>query len=455
MANVGGEDDKAARKQAAQTEPAWEGIGQDVGVSVFRIENFQVVVYPKKSYGEFYSGDSYIVMNTTKEASGKLAHAIHFWLGKSTTTDEMGTAAYKTVELDDLLDGEPTQHREVQGHESTQFKKLFKEIKYLTGGVASGFHHVTDGAYASKLLRVRKTNSDGVRCQEVTLSRESLNQGDCFILDMGKTIYVWCGEESSPFEKDKANKAAENIEDSRDGHAKVTLNIDEDFWKEIGGEGEIAPASAASDTVPDVDHGEGTLYKLSDTTGDLQATEVARSDLGPGMLDTNEVMMLDTGAEIFLWVGKSASAGESRNALATAMAYLKTNQKPTHTPIHVFKEGTAIQNATWNKIMASGPAKAPVAAAAPASAAPQPEDLSRLHTASPAASPSSDAAAGIMVLSELQDAKIWKAKGVDPLNREQHLSDAEFQQVFSMGKDEFNKLPKWKKDGEKKKIGLF
>ena len=44
----------------------------------------------------------------------------------------MGTAAYKTVELDDFFD-QAAIHRETQGHESLQFTKLFKEITYLRG----------------------------------------------------------------------------------------------------------------------------------------------------------------------------------------------------------------------------------------------------------------------------------------------------------------------------------
>ena len=39
--------------------------------------------------------------------------------------DEYGTAAYKTVELDTLLDDKPIQHREVMGHESDMFKSYF------------------------------------------------------------------------------------------------------------------------------------------------------------------------------------------------------------------------------------------------------------------------------------------------------------------------------------------
>ncbi len=51
--------------------------------------------------GTFFAGDSYVVLNTravVKNGVTMLAHDVHFWLGKATTQDEAGTAAYKAVE---------------------------------------------------------------------------------------------------------------------------------------------------------------------------------------------------------------------------------------------------------------------------------------------------------------------------------------------------------------------
>lgn len=68
-------------------------------------------------------------MNTYKnKGSDELNYDVHFWIGKYSTQDEYGTAAYKTVELDTLLDDKPIQHREVQGHESAKFKSYFPSM---------------------------------------------------------------------------------------------------------------------------------------------------------------------------------------------------------------------------------------------------------------------------------------------------------------------------------------
>lgn len=365
-AGIGSDEDKALRKQAAQTEPAWQGAGLAVGIEIWRVEQFQVKPWPKKKYGQFHQGDSYIVLQTTKDpTSEKLLHGIFFWLGKDTTTDEMGVAAYKTVELDDFFDGEPTQHREVMGHESQQFLGIFPKITYLRGGTATGFRKSAGAAelYETRLLQVRKTAKGSIRVTEVPRARDSLNEGDCFVLDAGAKIYIWEGKDASPYEKNKANMVAENMEAERDGKATATHDLDESFWMMLGGKGPIKGADEVDDRPPPLQPEETKLYQVSDADGSLRCTEVGRGKtLSASLLKSEDVMMLAAAAELFLWIGLGASTTENRSALRLAMDYLKANGKPLTTPIHVFKEGQKVRNTTWNETFALAGGRSPALA---------------------------------------------------------------------------------------------
>ena len=106
------------------------------------------------------------------------------------------------------------QHREVQGNESKQMLSYFKKgLIYKEGGVASGFNHVipNDFSEIQRLLWVRGKNP--VRCTQVEMTWDSLNKSDCFILDLGNEIYVWCGPNSNPWERMSANEMGRSIRD--------------------------------------------------------------------------------------------------------------------------------------------------------------------------------------------------------------------------------------------------
>ena len=146
LALFGSSLEKKIKEAAAGGEKAWDGVGQEKGILVWRIEQFRVVPWPLANYGDFHMGDSYIVLHTFQPhpSNPSLAFDIHFWIGNESTQDEYGTAAYKTTELGDRLGhGKARHHREVQGRESRKFLKLFGyKIKYLQGGVESGFRKV-------------------------------------------------------------------------------------------------------------------------------------------------------------------------------------------------------------------------------------------------------------------------------------------------------------------------
>mmetsp|Transcript_77976 Transcript_77976/g.226204 ORF Transcript_77976/g.226204 Transcript_77976/m.226204 type:complete len:342 (+) Transcript_77976:121-1146(+) len=295
-AGIGSDEDKAVRKAAAETEPAWANAGQEAGIMVWRIENFKVVPWDACQYGKFHTGDSYIILQTI-QVEEKLEHHIFFWLGKETSIDEMGTAAYKTVELDDYFGGEATQSREVQGKESKHFHSLFPKVTYLVGGVDSGFNHVMFSTYQARLFQVRKT-AQGMVQLETTLARDAMNEGDSFVLDAGDKIYVYSGPGACPHERYEAVILAKRLADRGLGHCEVSHAFDDRAWRLLGGEGPIPPADEGSDWIPVPDVEDGVLYKLHDTREGLHMDEVGRRKIKREMLDSNHLMILDHETEL-------------------------------------------------------------------------------------------------------------------------------------------------------------
>lgn len=108
-----------------------------------------------------------------------------------------GTAAYKTVELDDYLGGAATQYRETEHQMSRKFQALFNNrIVILEGGIESGFNAVEENAYPKRLLHVKGGMNTLVK--QVPVSWESLNSGDSFILDTGNPVKDKDGKVKQP-----------------------------------------------------------------------------------------------------------------------------------------------------------------------------------------------------------------------------------------------------------------
>lgn len=352
IANLGSDMEKQAKKAASETEKAWAGCGKVPGLQIWRIEKFQVVSWPKEQYGKFYDGDSYILLHTYEkdkdgkknrvmkdgkwvEMDGALGWDIHFWLGSGSSQDEMGTAAYKTVELDDFLDGAPLQWREVQGCESEQFRSYFPTgIQLLSGGIESGFKKVTPKEYKARLLHVK--GKKNCRVTQVELSYKSLNSGDVFILDNGLTVVQWNGQKSSVAERRKAAEMCQAIRDERGGTTRVLVNEegneDKEFWDPLGGKGgPIASAEEGGDD--DKAKFTRSLFRVSDASGSLKFTKEAEGTFKTSQLDSNDVFILDTGSEAFVWLGKGATKQEKEKAFDFATQYLEKEGRPKGTPV--------------------------------------------------------------------------------------------------------------------------
>jgi gelsolin len=361
---IGSDIDHKVKHKSSASEPAWSNAaaGEQAGLHVWRIEDFEVVPWPKDSYGSFYDGDSYIVLHSYKlgkngdDAEVHLGHDIFFWLGSHTTQDEAGTAAYKTVELDEYLHGVAAQHREVQRAPSDAFLALFPRMSIRRGGVRSGFHHVDQEAEEAAretirtLLRIFKNPSaaggpgHGLVVHEVEPHWQSLDDADVFVLDDGGSkIWVWQGKGCSPMEKAKAAQVVHDMTLAKHVDVEVVSQAESRSFRVVAllGGDEDTPRDGFRQARPVVSgtkmHSGGDeeaqqqqkLYRLSDASGQLSfelvkdgGGRVKRSDL-----DGNDVFLLDDGGRgVWVWEGNGASREEKKRWLQVAQAYLKRLQ---------------------------------------------------------------------------------------------------------------------------------
>lgn len=119
----------------------------------------------------------------------QLLHVFYPFSRSISAADETGSAAYFTVNIDDMLNGKPVQHRETQGAESRLFRSYFESITYLTGGCASGFKTVEPTLYKPRLLLVKGTMGK-VQVSQIPLQSIAVNHGDVFILGMSQMIRI-------------------------------------------------------------------------------------------------------------------------------------------------------------------------------------------------------------------------------------------------------------------------
>jgi len=348
---IGSDIDHQVKYKSAATEPAWNDgqVGKSPTLRIWRIENFEVVLWPKEKYGQFHEGDSYIVLYSYKANNStgqeKLNHEIFFWLGSKTSQDEAGTAAYKTVELDEFLHGVATQHREVQQSPSAEFVTLFPRLKILSGGIQSGFNHVDMDKKPEEvlvLLRIFKPDgarrADSIVVHEVEPTWKSLDDNDVFVLDKGDKIWIWQGKNCSPMEKAKSAQVVNDMVIAKHVNVEVLSQSEprSNVIVSLLGGRDIASTSFQSPRpMHSVQKSVGTdgslrsrkLFRISDSSGQISLDEVKKNQpVQKSDLDTNDIFLLDASSSIWIWEGANASKGEKTSWMKVVQRYIRQLQ---------------------------------------------------------------------------------------------------------------------------------
>uniref|UniRef100_A0AAQ4PIK9 Scinderin like a n=1 Tax=Gasterosteus aculeatus aculeatus TaxID=481459 RepID=A0AAQ4PIK9_GASAC len=324
-----------------QQHAEFAAAGKKPGLQVWRIEKMDLAPVPPELHGDFFTGDSYIVLNTTRAPS----YNIHSWFGEEASQDEKGCAAIFMTQLDTHMKGAPIQFSEYQNNESLTFLGYFKSgIKYKKGGVASGFKHVvTNDANIQRLLHVKGRRI--IRATEVPMTWDSFNKGDCFIIELGKLIYHWSGSECNFFERLKTTEIAIAIRDNeRQGRGELKM-IDEGSEPQdvLGPKPDLPSGSSDSDLQTDTrNKNQASLYLISNAGGSMTSTMVAdKNPFKQAMLSNSECYIVDNGGDkkIFVWKGSAANQDERNAALTTANLFIKDKNYSPTTQIQILPAG--------------------------------------------------------------------------------------------------------------------
>ncbi|KAK5906636.1 hypothetical protein CesoFtcFv8_004564 [Champsocephalus esox] len=281
--------------------------GKKPGLQVWCIEKMDLAPVPPELHGNFYTGDSYILLHTTSAPS----YNVHSWFGDETSQDERGAAAIFMIQEDDFLHGAPIQFTEFQNQESNSFLSYFKYgITYKKCGVASGFKHtMTNELDTQRLIHVKGRRV--IKASEVAMNWSSFNRGDCFIIQLKECIYHWAGS-SEP---------------------EAVIQV-------LGPKPDL-PAS--SDIINDKENQSmASLYMISDAAGSMKATLVVdKNPFKQEMLSPGECYILDNGRnhQLLVWKGSDANKDERQASMRAASQFIDENNYPKKTQIIVMPAG--------------------------------------------------------------------------------------------------------------------
>ncbi|XP_050953940.1 advillin isoform X2 [Labeo rohita] len=445
----------AQPKLAAQERMVDDASGH---VQVWRIEDLELKEVIPSTYGQFYGGDCYLVLYTYNRAN-KPQYILYMWQGRHATQDEVTACAYQAVNLDNKYNGAPTQVRVVMGKEPRHFLAIFKgRLVIFEGG--TGRPGVVNPDPGARLFQVRGTHEMNTKATEVPTRATSLNTNDVFLLKTHQNVFLWYGKGCSGDEREMG-KAVADLLSEQDKQIVMEGQEPAAFWVALGGK---APYASDKRLEKEVALHEPRLFECSNQTGRFLMTEVA--DFTQDDLDEDDVMLLDTWEEIFLWIGNSANQYETQESYSSAVDYLKTHPagRDPGTPITTVKQGyepptftgwfnawdahkwSNLNNINLNKKTGGGGSYS--APGGPGNIKSHSQRMASSISSAYVDQSSNKAKASGMAHSE-------PPQGVDPEKREEYLTDAEFENLLGCTRDSFQRLPKWRQNDLKKKAGLF
>ncbi|KYQ88824.1 protovillin [Tieghemostelium lacteum] len=307
---------KLAKEEIKSTIPTLDHVDDfnsgDLKVWVVRDKkNFEL---PQSEYGIFYTQSCYLVQFTLVSQDGTHRSILYYWQGRFSSQEDRGLSALLAKDISSNLKG-CIQVRTVQNKEPLHFLQHFKNKMVVFRGAREN----TDSPVFnfSGLYHVRGTNEYNIHAIQVEQKIESLDSNDSFILVNGDKSYIWGGKFSN--EKEVATLLAQNILKQQGSVYMEEGQEPDEFWTVLQPDFKEKKYYQLERSIEQ--ELKTRLFQCSNNSGVFKVFEIF--DFSQDDLDQDDVMILDTGREIFVWIGKDSNDVEKSMSMETALEYVQ------------------------------------------------------------------------------------------------------------------------------------
>ncbi|XP_029638513.1 protein flightless-1 homolog isoform X1 [Octopus sinensis] len=343
-------------EEAEQLSQEWnEDLDQ---MESFVLEGKKFVRLPEEEFGHFYSEDCYVFLcrywipeeysedeeENNEESKAELSEEdfkciVYFWQGRDASNMGWLTFTFSLQKKFESLFGDKLEVvRTHQQQENLKFLSHFHRKFVIHSGKRK-----LPGAPAVKrgveMFHLRANGSPlATRCIQIKPDASLLNSHFCYILkvpfaseDLQGIVYVWIGtkadhEEARLAEQNAYNMFKENFTIQMINEGEEPENF---FWVGIGGRKPYERSATFMQYA--------RLFRCSNDKGYFTVSEKC-ADFCQDDLADDDVMILDNGENVFLWVGRKTSDVEIKLAFKSAQVYIQhmRNKQPDHKRVLLF-----------------------------------------------------------------------------------------------------------------------
>lgn len=333
----------------SEAEQLMEEWNEDLdGMEGFVLEGKKFARLPEEDFGHFHTQDCYVFLcrywvpveyeEDKKSKKGEEANedddeeeekqteedfqcVVYFWQGREASNMGWLTFTFSLQKkFESLFPGKLEVVRMTQQQENAKFLSHFKR-KFI---IHKGKRKSKDANLQPSLYHIR-TNGSALctRCIQVNTDASLLNSEFCYILkvpfestDNQGIVYTWVGRAADPDEAKLAEDITNHMFD--DSYSKQVVNEGEEpenfFWVGIGGQ---KPYDEDADYMK-----YARLFRCSNEKGYFAVSEKC-SDFCQDDLADDDIMLLDNGHEVYMWVGTQTSQVEIKLSLKACQVYIQ------------------------------------------------------------------------------------------------------------------------------------